>query len=90
MIQILALETMSQAPQLRTINVFISVSAGLHHEIRLGDSFKANVLNGSCSSNSPRKASLVFNKDNHFAWKWRSTGQFGAAQAGGKRFVSVF
>ena len=34
---ILSLETTSPAPQLQTINVFISVSSGLRHEMGLGD-----------------------------------------------------
>ena len=34
---ILALETTSQAPQLQTINVFISVSAGLRRKTGLRD-----------------------------------------------------
>ena len=49
---ILALETTTLAPPLRTINEFISVSAGLRSEIASVTwrrrSFKANVSNGSC------------------------------------------
>ena len=71
---LLALETTSCAPQLQTINAFISVSAGLRHEIGLGvpsrQTYRTALLRGATQG----KASLV-KKDKCFDWKWDSSGQ---------------
>ena len=60
---ILALETTSPAPQLQTINAFISVSAGLRHEIGLGVLLRQTYRTALLRGTTQGRASLV--KEGH-------------------------
>ena len=76
------------APQLQTINLFISLTASLRHEIGLGDLEEA-LLQGKRNERLLFVAFLASNKDSYVAKRWKSAGRFEAVPTGEKQLGHI-